>query len=808
MRRFFLVLCAAGVFVFSLYPTSFANWREIEGYKVRKIVFDGVSKSAEGLIREVIVIAEGQEIDFSKVVETTKNIHNLSVFYDFRLEYRIVDKDKKLVDIYVVGKEASIVDEVKFVGNKSINSDDLQEIIFVKKGDYVSESKIYSSIFAITQKYHREEGLLDVKVRHYFSHEGGKLILTFEIEEGPRSIVKSIKFEGISNVTEGDLKGVMETKEEVKFIGIPITKGYFDYDKFSKDVEKIKYFYSSKGFIDAKVISTNIFVSNHYENNTNLVEKHIYIQISVFEGNRYYFGGVEVVGETKVFTKNEILRRFPLLKGDTFAQDQVDRWLYKINRAYWDMGYVFARVDKKLVKDEEKNFVNVEVSVYEGDIGHIGNIIIVGNTYTKTYVIEREIEVREGEVFTVNKLQRSIERLNMTQYFEKVEWEIREGEAEGVMDLVFRVKEGRTGIISFSAGYGSASGFTAGGSISHINLFGTGKKIQGRIDIGQHHQGINLSFTEPYLFNTLFSLSTSIYFNNTLVRDIVVDDDADGTPEGTNGTYWQTKVGLGLNVGRRFGSYYNLSIGYSLYSTIAHDRNFSNAYDENVKRELSLTYVDAWWEIYKGKLKSAMNFSFSFDSRDNPLVPTKGISGGVNVDYVGHVIGGFFEFIKVGGNFSFYQAIPIAEEYKLVWVFYTSHGALLPQLSGKLEYETTDLFWFDGYYELRGWGGSGIRGKAKAFYSSEIRFPISGNELWGTMFFDLGSAFKEVNLYTTFLDEYYGSFGIGAMINIPGFPIRLYLARQIEFENNLPKLYLTDQFFSNWQFVFAIQGLF
>ncbi|MCX8029315.1 MAG: outer membrane protein assembly factor BamA [Brevinematales bacterium] len=807
IKKLSTILLSTIMFLLIISTTSFSNIGEIEGYKINKIIITGLSKQAESIIRDNINLREGDEIDTDKVIKTTKDIYNLNVVYEFTLEYEIIDKSRKLINIYVNGKELDIVKDIKIKGNKSINTDDLKELIFIKKDDYVSEYKIISSVYAIKQKY-REEGLLDVLVRHYFSSEDNKLILNFDIEEGPRSIVKKITFVGISNINDGDLKGIMDTKEEVKFIGIPITRGYFDPDKFSKDIEKVKYFYSSKGFIDAAIISTNIAVSNYYDNQTNLVEKHIYISITVEEGQKYYFGDVEIKGDIKVFTKNELIKKFPLLKGDVFAQDQIDRWLYNINRMYWDRGYIFARIDKKVDKNKETRFINLEVDITEGDIGHIGSILVVGNTYTKTHVIERELEIKEGEIFTVYKLQRSVEKLNMTQYFEKVEWEVREGEAEGIMDLIFKVKEGRTGLISLSAGYGSVSGFTMGGSISHINLFGTGKKIQGRIDIGQYQQGINLSFTEPYLFDSFYSLSTSIYFYNTLVRDIIVDDNSDGTPENTNGSYWQTKVGIGLNIGRRLGSYYTLGVGYSIYSTITHDKNFNTPYDSNVARELSLTYVDNWWEVYRGKLKSTLSLSLSFDSRNNPLVPTKGLNGGIYIDYVGHLIGGFFEFIKLSGNFSFYQAIPITEDYNIVWVLYTVQGIMLPQINGRLEYEILDLFWFDGYYELRGWSGYGIRGKAKAFYSTELRAPIVGNELWATIFGDLGNAFQDSSLYTTDINSYYGSFGIGAMINIPGFPIRLYLARQFTIKDNKPQLYTSDQFFNNWQFVFAIQGLF
>jgi len=797
------------LFVLLFLGFSFADWQDIEGFKIRKISVEGISKAAENMIREVLTIKEGDEVNSDKIIQTTKNIDSLGVFYDFKIEYEIVDSSKKIVDIYIVGNESSILDDVKFTGNNEVKSDDLKDIIIVSKGDYVSSYKILASITSIKEKY-RQEGFLDVSVTPTFTKEGNKTILVFNIDEGPRSIVKSIKFVGVSNINEGELKSVMETKEENVFLFLPISKGYFDPDKFSKDIEKVSYYYQMKGFIDAKIVSNNIKSTNVIEKISKdkkeverIKEKHLFITIYLSEGEKYYFNDIKIIGETKIFSKDELLKNFPLIKGDSFAMDQVDKWIYSVNRKYWDRGYVFAKVQKDLKKDKEKNLIDIDVSIYEGSTGHIGNIFIVGNTYTKDYVIKRELEIEEGELFSIYKLQRSIEKLNMTQFFDKVEWEVKEGDAEGIMDLIFKVKEGKGGIISLGAGYGSVSGFSANGSISHVNLFGTGKKIQAKLEIGQYLQDIDISFTEPYLFGSKYSLTTSIYFYNSLIQNILVDENKDGIAENTNGQYWQTRIGFGLSVSRRLGSYYSVGVGYSIYDLINHDPNFTNALDEDLNKELSLTS----WE-QGGKIKSTINLNASVDSRDHPLVPTKGIYSSISMDYVGHLIGGFFQFIRLSGNFSFYQGIPITEDYKLVWVFYTTHGVMLPQINGIFEKETSDLFWFDGYYELRGWQGYGLRGVAKSLYTTELRFPLYETSLWGATFVDYGGIFDDVTSYTTDASKYYGSFGIGVMINIPSLPIRMYLARQFKVQDNQIRLYTSDKFFDNWQFVFSIQGLF
>jgi len=99
------------LFVLLFLGFSFADWQDIEGFKIRKISVEGISKAAENMIREVLTIKEGDEVNSDKIIQTTKNIDSLGVFYDFKIEYEIVDSSKKIVHIYIVGNESSILDD-------------------------------------------------------------------------------------------------------------------------------------------------------------------------------------------------------------------------------------------------------------------------------------------------------------------------------------------------------------------------------------------------------------------------------------------------------------------------------------------------------------------------------------------------------------------------------------------------------------------------------------------------------------------------------------------------------------------------
>jgi len=96
---------------------------------------------------------------------------------------------------------------------------------------------------------------------------------------------------------------------------------------------------------------------------------------------------------------------------------------------------------------------------------NIENIVIEGNEKTINKVIARELEVREGEIFNAIKIRRSVEKLMNLQFFETVLPDAKPGSTEGLMSLIFKMKEQRTGMLSVGGGFSTSTKLSIFGEI-------------------------------------------------------------------------------------------------------------------------------------------------------------------------------------------------------------------------------------------------------------------------------------------------------------------------------------------------------
>src|SRR2546429_8693829 len=94
----------------------------------------------------------------------------------------------------------------------------------------------------------------------------------------------------------------------------------------------------------------------------------------------------------------------------------------------------------------------------EGEPSKIEKIEIRGNTKTKDKVIRRELSVSPGEVFDMVRVNRSKQRLEGLQYFEKVDARPEATDVPDRKNLIVGVDEKNTGNLTIGAGLNSDQG--------------------------------------------------------------------------------------------------------------------------------------------------------------------------------------------------------------------------------------------------------------------------------------------------------------------------------------------------------------
>ena len=101
---------------------------------------------------------------------------------------------------------------------------------------------------------------------------------------------------------------------------------------------------------------------------------------------------------------------------------------------------------------------------------NVESIIIEGNTKTKSIVILRELTLGPGDVFNTVRMKISKLRLENTRFFEDVNMTPESTNIPGRRNLKIAVKEGRTGNLSFGAGFSTLERATVFAELSQGNF--------------------------------------------------------------------------------------------------------------------------------------------------------------------------------------------------------------------------------------------------------------------------------------------------------------------------------------------------
>lgn len=176
--------------------------------------------------------------------------------------------------------------------------------------------------------------------------------------------------------------------------------------------------------------------------------------------------------------------------------------LQRIKEKYQQDGYVMARVDDVKI---EGTTVNVYITE-----PRLGEVIVQGNKRTKGYVIERQLQVKQGDLFNATKLRYTLGKLQGLGFFEDVNVGFEPSEDPDVINLVLTVEEAKTGRIGLSIGYGTQSGFSGGISYSDNNWQGRGQRLGIGFELGDREQ-YWISLDQPYMDSKVFGWRYGAY---------------------------------------------------------------------------------------------------------------------------------------------------------------------------------------------------------------------------------------------------------------------------------------------------------
>ncbi len=783
---------------------------------ISQIRFVGLNATAQNDALNAIGLRPGEVLTSARLNFAIKDLYAMQRFKNISVD--ITNTVDGAVITFTVEEEA-LIDKVSFEGLTSFQISKARKEISITSGSAYREASVNRAVFDLTEFY-KKEGYLEVKVSYKvepIKQLPGQYDLTFEISLGQKISVQQIIITGNESFKARKLTGIMQTKTKMWIF----RSGLLDPMAFAQDENALIGFYQENGYMDVKINSFKWDIENiDTTNSAGVITKTtrgIVVRIDLTEGPQYTVGKF-TFGGNLIFPTAELRKFIDLKEGDVYNKTKIEMGRAQIYKMYADRGYLFANVSAIEEKSAD-HVINTEFVIFEGQRAHIENVTIRGNTKTLPSVIRRYIQIKEGEIYVNSKMEQSYNRLMQTQFFSDVRINPSPGSGEGLVNIDFQVMEQNTGMIEFLVGYGTVSGFSAGIKLSERNLFGRGYTVSLRAEWGQYTQLGEISFTDPYIFNTPFSLSFIMGVYHYTYTDIPTDENHDGIIDGTSfdwinneystlssfsSDYQYNRLSFraGLAVGLQFAVYWNASVGYDLNIFKDYDANFTNPLIYDGKWEIDDSLIDSL--AFGWTIQSTVNLALRFNNTDGGLWPTKGISTALFVSLSGGALGGDIDFTNITYSFDYYWNV----FWRWTMVFHFDTSVLLPQIGGKFNYRDANMLSFDGVYKMRGWLNYVPKGEGSMYFSIEQRVPVW--EFVGLVaFWDYGAIYPSYQDYSFDQTYYIMSFGVGLAINLPILPIRLYAARPVEWQQGSGfKLANNDSFWRGWEFVFSIQGLF
>ena len=689
-------------------------------------------------------------------------------------------------------------------------ADNLREIIDLYGGQTITDNLVMNTQNIIAG-YYEEKGFLKVDVDiqqiadqnnpssrlfHIIINKGNRIkikhinVYTNEVTDidPEASIIQRTKTK--LGYSDGGIRRTMKDTKQKGILRI-FKRSKFNEVAYERDKAAIIDKYNTIGLRDAVIRKDSVY---------DIDEKHMGIDIYVDQGNKYYFGDITWVGNTK-YRDGQLDTLMGIKVGDIYSSALLDQRLYispdgrDITSLYMDRGHLFFNIQAIETTITPDNKINYEMRITEGKEARVRNIIIKGNSKTNDHVILREIRTKPGDLFNRNDIIRTQRELANLGYFDPEQFGVNPipNPVDGTVDIEYTVAEKSSDQIELSGGFGGNRLIgTLGLSFTNFstkNFFkkgawqplpaGDGQRLSLRGQtFGRGFQSYNLSFTEPWLGGkkpTSFTVFSSYsLLTNSLSRD---DENFQKTSI--------TSVGVGLGSRLKWPDDYFQIYGEFNYQYYDLKRStnfiFTDGFSNNISLKGVLSRTSVSEPIYP---RTGSKFTLT----GKATLPYSLFDGIEDSEYAGLSDQERFkyaEYYKIKFTGEWYA--PLTKNKKLVlnpkfgFGFlgaYNSEKGFSPFERFYLGGNGLNGTWqFDGreIISLRGYPGntqisSETGGTVIAKYSVELRYPISLNPsatIYALMFAEAGNTWESFNKFDPFNVK--RSAGFGARIFLPMF---------------------------------------
>lgn len=804
------------VLIFASFSAAAAT-DDMTGKILQEIKYDGLVHISSTTVDDAIFSYIGKQYTDDLFLELVGKLYDIEgvSYIDIASDF-IADSGN--ISVNFTFHEIPTVSSITFTGNSKVKTKDIQDgIKSVASGSFFDatiSSKLNLPVSEISAVY-KKKGFETVDVIPSYTEDqaANTVSLSFEITEGVQQRVVEIAFEGNSFAKATVLNAQVSSKVKSLF-----NAGYLDKSTTEQDSKSIVGYYQKNGFIDALVTDIRYEVIEPDEGKKPKDYQEIKVVFVIDEGLQWKFGGLDVTGNA-VFSDDEIDALVTMEPGSVDNLETLSLVITSITDLYYNDGYIYMSPSLNEQRDDQNLEVKYTLSLVENGQASVSKIVFNGLEKTKEYVFKREVQLKEGQVFSKADLITSYQNLYNTGLLTNLSYKLDTDPNGKDVIVEFDLTEGKQMDIQFGATFGgNVSGFPVSGFLkwNDGNLAGTGRDLAVSTTLSPDTQSVELSLGDDWFGNKRWSNKIALSFSRSSIDDDYQVGLGSKRDDGKADTYAYPlgyssyeaykaadfaspdsnylmkynllSFSLGYTTGYTF-VFQPGRLGFSSGLSIGLNRAYYDKAKYNPFEELIFKYGQRW------QFSNKLSLGFQWDGRDLVYYTTKGYVLSQTFTYAGGLLGGLSNYIKsVSSAAGYIKLFGITNKENVtnncVLSVSSTFSMMLPQFSrkdsvwswkaaseGATKYE---MLYIDGMTIARGFDVT--YGFSMLWDNSvEVSYPIVRDVLNFELFTTATAGSKTLENATWNNLGWYFAGGAGVKLKIAGFPLGLYIVKDATF---------------------------
>ncbi|MDT8310765.1 MAG: outer membrane protein assembly factor BamA [Methylophaga sp.] len=607
----------------ALFCVTSAVWAE--EFIIKDIRVEGLQRISAGTVFNFLPVKVGDELTDNDVQGIIRSLFKSKYFNDVQ-----VASDDGVLVIKV--SERPAISSIEFIGNKDIDGDELTKSLSqIGFGEgQVFEQAMLERVELELQRQYFSRGKYGVDIQSEVTPiSRNRVGIRITMAEGAVATIGEINIVGNQNFDDDELIGEIESSTG-GWLSFWTKDNQYSRQRLSADLETIRSFYLDRGYVDFTVESTQVTISED--------KKQIFITVNVSEGERYKIDEVRLAGNL-IVPEQELFDLVTIRNNSVFSRKAINDSSKNLTDRLGNDGYAFANVNAVPDIDSEAREVDLTFFIDPGRRAYVRRINISGNSKTRDEVLRQEMRQQESAWIDTGKVEQSRSRIARLGYFENVNVEtIPVTGTSDQVDLDFDVTETASGSVSAGIGFSQSDGIIFNANLTQRNFLGSGKHIR----LGFNNSDVNtvysFGYTNPFATVDGISQGFNAFFRETDAR------------EANLANYTSDTLGGDINFGIPIAEEdrISLALGFERISIeLPDDESFIvPRFKEFLARE-----GDSFTSL-------PVTFGWSRDSRDNALLPTRGMDQSFTAEVA--LPAGELQFYKLRYRNSWFT--PIADD--------------------------------------------------------------------------------------------------------------------------------------------------